>query len=379
LDHTLRKVNARVIKEIRLSFIHLETLTAPLCSLSTPDIPYKFLLSEPLYQTQLANILSGSGLQRMPWYDGAGKLFWFYYLEKKGASYVKPKDAWRALVPLESDIDGTISGAWVPGMVKLWGYLYPWGIGLIADVQAQSSWSLDLAVELAFQVRRLNKYDWTVNGITKQFSLNALMDAVIAAMRAKAYGPQATAGQTGEIFSLVTVLDADGIDATTPVENKQELHRALEALTGWSQFWKTIELKELSEGQIEIKQSPSSHVLYGGRRGRMVWFPAAFKGAVTYTESLSCYHQNLMAAILQTESLCRLAQAAAKQLAAGQTLGDFSVTYTNCLRLAVGTLGRLYGGTLDTYRSHSVRDQIKRTYLDSVNAVRSAMGMPALS
>jgi hypothetical protein len=63
----------------------------------------------------------------------------------------------------------------------------------------------------------------------------------------------------------------------------------------------------------------------------------------------------------------------------GQTLGDFAVTHANCMRLVAGILGRLYGGTLDTYRSHSVRDQIKRTYLDSVNAVRSAVGMPALS
>lgn len=366
------------IKEIRLSFIQLETLVAPLTSLLAPAIPYKFLLSEPMYQTEIAQIQAGGGPHHLPWHDGHGKLFWFYYLEKKGPSVAKPKDVWRGLVPLECDIDGKASSPGIPGSVALRGYLHPWGIGVIVDVEAKGSWSLEQAVDFAFHVRNGNDYVWTANVDGKPLSLNAVIGQAIAGIRAKAYGPAMAAGQTGDAFSLVTVLDADGVDPAAPVKNKKELHRALEACANWSQYWKESELKNLSDRTIEIKTGPPSHLLYGTRRGRVVWFPKAFRGTTSKPESLRCYHQNLMAATLQTESLCRLVQAIAKQLAAGQTVGQFSVTHGNCMRLAAGILGRLYGGSLETYRSHSVRDQIKQTYVGALNAVRGAVGMPGL-
>jgi len=369
-----------VINELKLSFLQTEALPEPLASLGSPSIPYQFLLSEPLYQAELARVESGESEHRMPWYRHAGKLFWFYYLEQTRIRNVKPRQAWRGLVPLYCDVDATVSAAWVPGAVSLRGYVYPWGIAVVADVQAKGAWSLDDAVEFGFQVRSKNSYDWKATGQSVSVPLNALLDRAIAMLRATAYGPTVQPGQPGEVFAVVSVLDAQDVNVDAPVESGKELHQALDAWSGWSQFWKQNQLKELTASIIEIKQSPAGHVLYGGRRGRVVWFPAAFE-SIAKRRGLECYHGNLLAATLQTESLCRLAQAVAKQLAAGQAIGEFSVTYSNCARLAAGILGRLYTGSRDTYRSNSVRDQIKRTYLDSVNTVRNpgSWSMPALS
>ena len=132
-----------VIKDINLSFVQTQVLSGPLASLSPPPIPYTFLLSEPLYQEEIGSILSGASSRRLPWDGRAGKLFWFYYLEQTRARDVKPKNAWRGLVPIRCDLNATVSSTWVPGTVQVHGYLYPWGIALVVDVQAKGSWSLD--------------------------------------------------------------------------------------------------------------------------------------------------------------------------------------------------------------------------------------------
>jgi hypothetical protein len=58
-------------------------------------------------------------------------------------------------------------------------------------------------------------------------------------------------------------------------------------------------------------------------------------------------------------------------------MADFSVTYRNCVQLAAGLLGRLYGG-IDTYRSHSVRTQIDQAKAQ-INAIRKLFNMPELT
>src|SRR5262245_24347148 len=147
------------LKDIRFSFLQVETLAAPLAALAPPTIPYKFLLRDALFQEEIARSQSGLGSLRLPWHDSTGKLFWFYYLEKKGAAFVRPKDAWRGLVPLQSTSDGIASADWVPGTVTAQAYLYPWGISAIFDVRVHGSWTLDEALNLALKVRRESKYD----------------------------------------------------------------------------------------------------------------------------------------------------------------------------------------------------------------------------
>jgi hypothetical protein len=183
------------------------------------------------------------------------------------------------------------------------------------------------------------------------------------------------------MFSIVTVLDAEKADADTAPKGQSKLHRALDAFVSWSPYWKKAKLDSIEDRAIRIKQSlaPPGHLLYGGSRGRAVWFPGGFPSSSRNPKgSLDCYHQNLAAAALQTESLCALARSAANRLAAGETIGAQSVTYGSCAKLAAGILGRLYGGHAGTYKSRSARNQIEDSYLADVNALRQAVRMPAL-
>src|SRR5262245_43608486 len=188
------------LKDIRFSFLQVETLAAPLAALAPPTIPYKFLLRDALCQEEIARSQSGLGSLRLPWHDSTGKLLWFYYLEKKGAAFVRPQDACRGLVAVQSTGVRIASAAWVPGPATVLAYLYSRGISAIFDVRVHGSWTLDEALKLALKVRRESKYDWTVKGETKQLALGPLMDNVIKYLRIKAYGSTANAGQTGEVF-----------------------------------------------------------------------------------------------------------------------------------------------------------------------------------
>jgi len=371
-----------VIKELRLAFIQVESIVSPLAALKAPSIPAAYLLNEGLYQKTLADALASPGVRPLPWADKIGKRFWFYYLQRTRLKDRTAKQLWQQLVPLMATLGANIvSGVRMPGDVETVVYLYPWGIGLGVDVHLKGSWSLDDAVTLALKVRQEDVFDWTAAGATTHVTLDALMDNAARAVRTAVFGSTVKSGRKSEIFSIVTVIDAEGVDSAVAVENKKDIHRALDAWTGWSSLWQKIALKDLSTSVLDImrKESPAGHVLYANRRGRAVWFPAKFLSVPpTRAGSLTLYHENLLISSLQTESLCGLATVAAEQLALGQTLGNFAVTYKNCIRLAGGILGRLWGGPkfYDSYRSDSVRSQIRDGYLDSVNAIRKATDPP---
>lgn len=366
---------AITIKEIRFTFLQVECLASPLRALKSPAIPFDFLLSGPRYQREFEDAIEGSSDCLPPWRDGFGKLFWRYYLYK-----IPPaaKDARRAMAPFYLPLKTKIAADWLTGKAGARAYLYPWGIGLVFDVRATGSFTLDEAVGLGFQAQRLGKYKIEVNGAQKETGLKGLFDTLLAAVRSKVYGPGIAAGNTSEMFSVVTILDADEADAAEAVAEGSDLHRALDALTGWNTLYQKTKPKDLNGARIEIKTSPEGHLLYGGPRGRCVWFPGNFVSQAPYSRTLLCYHQNLTTASLQTESLCRLAKDAAEILQNGQSLADSSLAYQECAKLAAGALGRLYGGTCETYRSHSIRAQIGSLYRDPVDAIRKHYAMDAL-
>ncbi|MGH9430562.1 MAG: hypothetical protein ACRD3T_03380 [Terriglobia bacterium] len=364
------------ITELRLSFIQVECLSEPLGALARPDIPLRFLLSGPEYQQQFVAAIAGQGPCQPPWREGYGKLFWKYYIQKKPAG---SKDLWRALAPLKYELGDVIAADWLPGKATARAYLYPWGIGLVVDVAASGSLTLDEAVKLAFQVKLQNKYSTSIGGAGRPVALDGLFEVMLSAIRAKVYGDTVSAGQGGAMFSIVTVIDASEADAAQPPPEGLDLHKAMDGLVRWNKDWNTTTPVKLADSKIETKQAPPSHVLYGGRRGRFVWFPGSFRSAANSEHTLTCYHQNLTVGSLQTESLCRLAKDAADRLAANPSLASASVAYRNCAQLAAGLLGRLYGGTFDTYRSHSLRDQIDKVYKAEINAVRDYFNkMPPL-
>jgi hypothetical protein len=362
------------IREMRLSFIQMETLVPPLAALVAPIIPYGFLLSDAKYTEQYAPALAGTGIHWPPWRDDMGKMYWFDYFGRADASKLTKEKVWQNLAPLQTPCAIPAPAQSTPGSVVARAYLYPWGIAGIADVAVQGSWTLKEAVDLAFRLRRQLPYQVTVNGATKELPLPAMLNTVIADVRTTAYGPGIPSVR-GEAFSIVTVLDGEGVDVAGTID--KGLQQALDALTNWNPDWNAIDPGDLKASLIRIRKAPASHALYAGQRGRAVWFPAGFK-SVSNSDRLKCYHNNLMMATLQTDSLCRLAAAAAGQLASGQQKKDWSQAYQNCVRIAGGLLGRIYGGQ-NTYRTRSVKELIKtKPYLDSVNAARQLFGMEQL-
>ena len=356
-----------IINQVRLSFIQFESLADHLAPLSPPAIKYGFLLNEALYQKQILFLSGQMGL------GDYASWFWFYYLKKKLASSAKPNEAWHGLLPFRTAEETLVATAGLDGTASASAYLYPWGIGLVLEIEAKGAWELNDAVDFVLGARRTGKYQRKTDATPR--SLGNMMGALIEDVRKTVYGPDIPAGQTSEVFSIVTVVDAEQGDLAQPIPEKQALHRALDALTTWSPTWKANTLNDLSASLIETKRAPAAHALYGGKRGRVVWFPALFGSA---SASLGNYHMNLTMATLQVESLCQLAIHASGQFEAGTNLGACSVTYGDCVRLAAGALGRLYGGT-DTYRTNSVHVQIGRSYLEPVNRIRAAVEMTPLA
>ena len=383
------EVNVMQIKEMRLSFIQVECITAPLRSLQAPKIPFPFLLSGPLFQKQyLNNLILNSEPCFAPWLKKSyGKLFWTHYIRKNAVS---TNEYWRALVPLQfrvalpgamppAKLSLRITAAWLKGKTRARIFLYPWGIGLIVDIDVLASMSLDEAVLLGQDIQRSRRFHVEIDGIERDPTLKELISMALQQVRTVVYGQGMAKGQTSELFSTVTVLDADSADPARAVEDGGEFHRALEGMAGWNPLFKSLRLDPLAKSTIDIKQSPPGHLLYGGHRGRVVWFPGNFRSVAKYKHTLSCYHQNLTVASLHTESLCRLTRDVADVMRNDQQLANVSVTYRECAKHASGILGRLYGGTFDTYRSHSIRHQIQHMYKEDVSSVRTHFGMTPLN
>jgi hypothetical protein len=371
-----------VITHIRFAFIEVETHADALAAVAAPQIPLAFLLNEAAYQAQLADAVMVKGAYRMPWYDDFGKLFWYYFLERKSEFWVTFNEAWRGLVPLLQPNLGEADANWLDdGEIDVRGHLYPWGVAAIIDVHARGRWTLAKAVELALQARTSGTYQWTAAGKTSSLTMNALMSHVLTTLREHAHGAKAAAGKAREMCTAVTVLDAEKAPDDVPVKDQGPLHRGLDAFVSFSPHWKKTPLVAITDRAIRLKQvlAPPGHILYGGRRGRAVWFPAGFPSSSAEPKgSPHCYHQNLAASMLHTESLCALVQSAAARLAAGQTIGAQSVTYQNCVRLAAGIIGRLHGGNAGTYKSRSVRSHIQDDYLGDLNAVRKSLKLTEL-
>jgi len=361
------------LKEIRLSLIQIELLGDFLLTRQPPSIPFSFLLKGPLFQGQYEQ--ASSDRVRVPWgWEGYATVFWRYYRPKAQGL----KETWRALVPLEYAIEAHIEALW-QGYCKVRAYLYPWGIGALLDISLAGAWEPDEAVDKALELRSSGKAKVQLNGQEKERLLNDILSAALDEVRNEAYGEKVTRGQRSAPFTISTPYEGEGLSASTAVASGDEYHKRLEGLTGWNSQWRYLNLKPLAGNNIDIKsQAPSAHILYGSRRGRTIWFPGYFRSA-SHDDRLRIYHENLTMATLQTESLCQLATHTSNLLMNNYPSGQWSISYDASARNSAGLLGRLYGGTLDTYRSKSLQHQIQTSYVDAVNTLRSHFNMPKLT
>jgi hypothetical protein len=237
------------------------------------------------------------------------------------------------------------------------GFFYPHGASLVITLTCDVPRALDAAVAEAQRATRSPLYRVTGQTCT----LKELAGQARAALYRLALGPETAARslRDSEPFSVATVVRGSGVDPeAAPVEGA-EIHRALDALATWNRYWRKAPVPSLAKRCLEIKNSPAGHVLYGSRRGRVVWFPALFTEPAGGLRSLACYHRNLVLATMQVESLTGLAVESKEQLEEG---GWVSPLHRECARHGVDLLGRLYGG-VGTYRSCSPRAQLEQNEL----------------
>lgn len=366
------------INDMRLSLVEFESHADQLRSFSPPSIPFRFLLDSGLYQEEFSRALKKQGSGLAPWASGYGRLFWACYNEKPSPT---PKDLWESLVPFQFAAEAKVTASWLTGTARARAYLYPWGIAAMLDLGIKEPLDIEQAVSRSVSIRRNDPMETSFNGSVEQGSATALLAALRRHVRELAYGPGTAEGTCTDRFSIVTVLDGEGIPVDQAVTENSPLHKQLNGLARGIPNWKTVPPDKLADNAIPTRPASPGSILFGTRRGRAVWFPESFTSAgPDFKNSLRCYHQNLTMATVHTEALCVLGKDAADWLTAATAHTAWPVNYDRCARNAAGLLGRLNGGKkAGTYGSRSMQHQIKKTYEAEVNALRKEYGMGALT
>jgi len=378
VNQTAPQVNPIQVKETRVSFIQFIPALALLQSRNPPPIPQPFLLSDVDFQKQYSKVQSGQTGQRTPGPERYGKLFWTRYV-----SNPEPAALWRGLVPIEYNLQPIVESLVLNNCnVVLRAYLYPWGMGVMADVKLMDAKPLDQTVNLLRDIRDRARIKWKFDTLSGMASPELLASKLRGRLHAEIYGDKVAQEDPGTQFTIVTVVDADPVEATDPIAEGGPIHRALEGFIGWDRNWTVTPppANSLVDYRIASHRGPVGHIVYGNARARAVWLPNEFRSKADYPDRLSCYHQNLSAATVHTEALCVLAQDAAAELRRRGSLENFSAAYRTCAQLAAGDLGRLHGHKADDpkatklpiYRSGSVRAHIL-TCKDDVNLLRQSI------
>ncbi len=354
------------VNDLRLSIIWNETIPDLLAGEVAND-RLSFLRQSYTYEPQFAALQQGQQAAQqndweLPWHHPGKHHYWNNYLERgagKTLLSVTPAQAWHALVPLRKKL--YISAAWLTnGRLVLEAFFYPHGLALVLTAMCRGDFTLNQTVELAFRIRRARDLtiQWSQNE-QETVSADALASVIFARLRRDYLGATAAEGISSEPFTVFTVVRATGVDYNTPVENRGAIHRILEALARWSPSWQLNQLPDLTQVSLGMRESPSSHILYSHRRGRVVWYPSAFTPESGVVSSLSCYHRNLVFASMQTESLCGLVTKVADRMRTGFRLPtgeQLSVSQRACARNAADMIGVIYGAKKHkTYRSYSPR------------------------
>lgn len=371
------------IHDLRVAAIWAETNLALLGNAVPVGAPMAFLGRPFTYWPQFEKRVRGepipAGLD-LPWYTSDQKLFWNRYLNKPSLANVTGKQAWKALVPFRAEVPLKARAPWLDGRLFLEAFLYPHGFAFVFTAAIQEQLALDQAVEKAFEVCKGGQYQVSRPDGSGMFSgpLEDLAHKAMETLRALMLGPDPQPG-AGAIdpFTVATVVRGSGITAGMLVENGGSVQRALEALTTWYPDYAHATLPDLGSACVPLRQrSPQGSIVYGRRRGRAVWFPAAFLPDRRDKHLLACFHRNLVFASLQVESLGGLIAETAQWLEEGKTL---PTAHRECAQNAASILYGLYVGSDATYRSCSLKEQMEQNHLvPLIDRVRAAFGWSAL-
>ncbi len=419
------------IQQVRLSFLFTETY-ATLLRDQPPAAPLQWLGNPPQYAAQFTAMLNARADFCKTWWDAqmtpaenltalqlhqgykqlnaayeqyaaANALltppypilppnyihkFWKFYLKDQDLNQLSGVMAWARLVPFRASFGWRVKADWLPGFVRLEGYLYPHGVVVNVMValkfkgaagEAAQHWTFEETLAYALAARRNEQYHVTrANATPLDLHLDALGEMALATLRARVLGANAAPGHTPQLFSVATVIQGRGVDAKIAVTNDSDIHQLLHTLCALQNGWQFQKLRALDQATLGLRGTRANgSVLYSLERSRAVWFPDAFQAEPGQGEHrLGCYHRNLTLLMLQTEMLCHAARLFQDR---PNPAAPPPVALDDLARSSGARLGLLYGAHGDTFKSSSPRAFIDQNqFKPIVDAVRDRSNEPGL-
>ncbi len=383
-----------LIHSARLSFIWAEVLPAFLEQSLPPDSPFEFLTRNFLFAKMFGTFQAGAFSAqpqkfKVPWLAERKQQFWIRYLVQGKLWEASGSQAWKYLVPLRVDSGIKMKADWFTGKSFIDAFYYPFGIAAAISFQWQPSLALKDLLPKAYDFYKRGKF--SIPGEPQAVRLEEVADRVLTQLRANALGVTSqTCDRTQEPFSIVTIVEGEGVAPNEDVKKNAEILSALEVLTSWPADYKYLTVPDAKDVCLPTKHnSPLGSTLYAEERGRAVWHPGLFrkkKDATTLmiveqsrrASTLSCYHRNLLFGSLQTESLGRLICYTAGLFDAGKHAADLTAHHRDIAHNAAIQLAKLYlGDKSNTWRSASVQRQIKRNCCKELKTVLAEFSEPA--
>jgi len=369
------------IERLNLCFIWTRTFFNLFHGQAAELYPHGFFAKSAAYKAKFKELRfeghDADGLC-LPWPQTHANRFWEHYFEETQPRDVSPNLAWQTyLVPFRKRAKAEIFTTWLPTKraVTLEGYFYRHGVVAAITVKVHDCASLNEAVNRALQARYSGTYQvkWS-DGSEENVSLGGLANHLLDSCCKDALSAEEEKGIgfSGDPFSIVAVIQGGSEYKDQPVEQNDEIHRALEALTTWTAAWPGATPPQLAKKKLRIKNVKDNHCLYAGKQGRVVWFPKLFtpseQGSKVY--ALGWYYRNLVLASLQTASLGTFLMHTANELKKGASISTY---HANWARYAIMALERL-SQSPNTYRTWSTRAQIEQNgFLDAMNYLKTKL------
>lgn len=370
------------LSDIRITFLWGES-NVGLLNDPQPPAPFAFLGRRDTFGDRFGSVgtYDGEDPDKLipPWPQAPGKSFWSMYLSVD-PHRLSRWDAWKQLVPFRtrwraSEIVG------FPEHLRAEGFLYPNGIAVLVTVRLRpangATWTLEQAVEAAHELRFGDRIGIRTADGSDTMRLDRLADAQTKEHWRRVYGPTSTPSSITTPYSVATFVTINGADSALALPDHGEVHRTLEAITRWPLDWSKAPLPDLGTVAIEDPHFLPGDIHYSGSRGRAVWLPGMAADQLRHRK-LTCYHRNQAMAALQVLMLGEAVRTGAARLRQGLPL---PLAQEYCTKRATGILSRLYGGSVDTYRSLACAHQMRQQGLvDDVNYLRhELMAKPPLA
>ena len=373
-----------VILDFRLSFIWTETLLGLLNKALKPKPSFEFLTQSSSYEQLFREVQqsgpSDNGLD-VPW-KGSREHFWNFYLPGSAGGQVSGKQAWEHLVPLRAKPSLKVD-KWPNGQLILEGFYYPHGLAAVCTFRCQGRFAPEEVRDLAYSIRYDELFSVTVADKQQDLSLTNLARKALDGLREAAVESGDQPGRRRdpfEPFSLLTVVKGEDVAPTQPFPQNGPVHQMLDVLSYWPPV-RTASPTAFDKATLPLykRDAAKGSAMFAGKRGRTIWFPDKFTLRKQKVSSLNCYHRNNLRGAMQVDSMGAFVASTVAQLQTGTQLSALTFAHTKRLQAACDRLAELFNcadrtkSERVTYRSVSLKEQLRQNDLADLNTLRAAL------